>query len=84
MTQQLANRLIQMKTEIEEAKEKRSRLEGKQESLMAKLKEDFNCDSLEKAKRKENQLQKQYEKLETQLEKELDKIESILEEGEKQ
>lgn len=79
MIQQLANRLIQMKNDIDDAKEKRSRLEGKQDSLMGKLKSDFDCDSLDKAKKKENQLQKQYEKLESQLEKELDKIESILE-----
>ena len=39
--------------------------------------------NLDKAKKKESQLQKQYEKLESQLEKELDKVESILEEGDK-
>lgn len=83
MSQQLANRLMKMKSDIDEAKEKRSRLEGKQESLMGKLKSDFDCDSLDKGKKKESQLQKQYEKLESQLEKELDKIESILEEGNK-
>ena len=41
--------LLRMKRQIEETKDKKSRLEGKLSSLMDRLKKEFGCDSVESA-----------------------------------
>lgn len=44
--------LLELKKKIEISKQKSSELKGKQEVLMATLKKDYNCNSLEETTRK--------------------------------
>ena len=66
----VATELLKLKQEIDEAKAKRARLEGKLSSLMDRLKGEFECKDVKTAG-----------KLLTSLSEEMAEMESRLEEG---
>lgn len=61
--------LLQLKEEIEEAKQKVSELKGERQALMKRLKEEWDCETIEQAQSKVAEMEEQSE----QLSKEIDK-----------
>ena len=70
----LANQLLSLKRQIEVDKEKKARLEGQLIGLMARLKKEFDCESIEQAEKKVLKLKKDIDRV-TRLVKE--KIDAI-------
>lgn len=60
--------LLLWKKELEQQKVENSRLEGQQTELLRQLKEEFDCDNIEEAKKKLVVMQGNLKKLESQLE----------------
>lgn len=64
------------KRQIEKAKEKISETKGKKESLLARLKKDFDCSSVEEGEKKLRELEASKNKLEEQLSQILGELET--------
>jgi hypothetical protein len=60
--------LLNLKNEIELAKQDVSKLEGKQQYLMTQLKDQFGCDTIADAEKKSAKLEKQISKMSDQIE----------------
>lgn len=60
--------LLEIKEKIETAKTSKSKLEGKKENLMQRLKDDYGCETLEKAEKKKKKLQTEVDELEEEIE----------------
>jgi len=73
MTDLLEKRLLKIKGEIEEAKERRSRAKGKLEAALERLRGEFSCQNEEEAQTKidrlEDELQANRKKLQLLVEK---------------
>ena len=67
--------LVKMKEKIELEKQERSRLEGKRDSLLERLKTEFGCDSIEEAKLKLGDLETRQSELDEQIVAKTDEIE---------
>lgn len=59
----LTSQLLNLKRQIEADKEKKARLEGQLTSLMARLKKEFDCETIEAAEKKVSKLNKDIERL---------------------
>lgn len=70
----LADQLLKLKRQIEVDKEKKARLEGQLVSLEARLKKEFDCDSIEAAKAKVLKLDKDIQKLAVQVKEKISAI----------
>ena len=68
-------RLLQLKQNIEDFKEKKAQAKGAMKQLTQKLEEAFNCSTIEELKAKEKEIHKQLDKLETKMEKQMAKLE---------
>lgn len=62
--------LLQLKEEIDEAKELQSKLEGQREALLQQLKEEYGCSTI-----------KQAEKLLTKMEKDIETMSDEIQDG---
>jgi predicted nuclease with TOPRIM domain len=60
--------LLELKEEIEEAKQKVSELKGEKQALMKRLKEDWDCNSVDEAKTKLAEIEKKIEKITENIE----------------
>lgn len=71
--------LLELKEDIENAKQKVSELKGERQALMKRLKEDWNCDSLEEAEKKLKVMSEQVEKLSEEITEGMKELESKFE-----
>ena len=69
-------RLLELKQEIEDAKIKVSELTGQRTALMAQLKKDYNCKTLQEADKKSKELQKQIDTISTQITEGIEDLET--------
>jgi predicted transcriptional regulator len=69
-------KLLELKKEIERAKGKLSELKGQKEYLLKELKEKWECDSVEAAKEKVQELTDVIETLEAEIEKEIEELQN--------
>jgi predicted nucleic acid-binding Zn-ribbon protein len=74
--------LLDLKQDINEAKQKKSTLEGKQEYLLEELKKKWGCKTTEEADAKLTKMKKEIEKYNTQIEEKAARLEQKLEENE--
>jgi conjugal transfer/entry exclusion protein len=73
-----AELIIKLKKEINESKTKKSQIEGKLQIFTEQLKNEFECDDLDKAKKLVNSLEKQIEKDEKELEEKINVIKELI------
>ena len=66
--------LLKKKKEIENSKEKLQQLKGKQQILLEQLKSNWNCDSIEDARKLVKSMEKQLKKLNDIIEEKKDKL----------
>ena len=59
--------LLQLKKEIDEAKQKTSELKGERQALMKQLKEEWDCETIEQAQSKITEMGEQSEKLSDEI-----------------
>jgi len=71
--------LLELKEEIDQAKQKYSELKGRLTFLMKQLKEDWGCTTIEQAEKKSAEMEKKIEKLNTQIEKGVKELQEKLE-----
>jgi len=69
-------KLLNMKSQIDKGKLDKARLEGEQESLFKRLKEDFGCKDLKAAELKLSQMDKDIDAKESQLKKGIERLET--------
>lgn len=74
--------LEKLKSDIEEAKSKKSKAEGALEQIEKTWKEDFDCNSVEEVKQKIEETNKQIETLNEKLKVHTDEIEKVMGEEE--
>jgi len=70
--------LLELKEEIEEAKQKVSELKGEKQALLKQLKENWKCSSIEDAAKKLVKLGEQEEQLSNQIETGIEELEEML------
>ena len=75
----IAKRLMEMKKNIEDKKVKKSRYEGKLETLQEQLKKDFGCASVEEAQDKLDEMEKDLKIKRQQLSDGMEKLEGAYE-----
>lgn len=63
--------LLNLKKEIEDAKTELSSLKGQHKTLLSQLKEDWDCKTLEEAKKKAKTMQEEIESLNESIEKDM-------------
>lgn len=68
--------LLKMKERIELEKQEKSRLQGKLDSLMDRLKKEYRCETIEEAKKKLVDLETERAQLEEQIDDKAKLIES--------
>jgi len=71
----LGQRLLNLKQDLEEAKSKRSELQGQSKGLMKQLKEEFELDSLDEAQARIEELNEQLDNLQSALNDALERAE---------
>jgi len=71
--------LLELKEDIQEAKQKVSELKGERQALMKRLKEDWNCGSLEEAEKKLKEMSEQVDKLSDEITEGMEELESKFE-----
>lgn len=59
--------LLELKEQIDEAKEKMSRLQGQHDGLLQQLKDDWGCTTLEQAQKKLKAMEKDVENLSNEI-----------------
>jgi len=67
--------LLEIKNDIDAAKDKAHNLEGRLDLLYQELKEKWNCKTIEEAKKKLQQFQEQLEKIKTDISVQIKEIE---------
>lgn len=72
MTEQ---QLVDLKKEIDSAKQRQSELKGKRKALLETLQTTFGCKTLQEAEKKADRLQEQIDKLEEEKQKGIKEIE---------
>lgn len=66
--------LINLKGDIEEAKQKVSELNGQKNALMKQLKDDFGCKDIKEAERKLSVMKTEIEKLDQEIDKGIEEL----------
>ena len=74
----LAERLMEIKENIEEAKEKKAQAEGRLDGHFAALKKDHGVSSLKAADTKMDKLDKEIEKLQKEVSEEILEIDELM------
>ena len=72
--------LLELKEDIENAKQKVSELKGERQALMNQLKDQWNCDSVESAEKKLKEKMQSQSKVNEQIETGLRELENKFEE----
>ena len=72
----IAQRLLEMKEQIENAKTEKAKLEGRLQGYLEELKTKFKCDSLEEAEKKLKVLKAQKEKAQQAIQTKMDDLEN--------
>lgn len=67
--------LLDLKEEIEEAKNEVNQLKGQRNGLLESLAEDWKCDSVDEAEKKVAKLKKEIDKMDAKIQKGITKIE---------
>lgn len=70
-----AQELLELKQEIEEAKDKTLQLKGQKDALFQQLKDEFNCTTLPQAEKELKKLESQISDLSAEIEEGLHTIE---------
>jgi len=70
--------LLELKQDIEEAKQKVSELKGEKQALMKQLKETWNCSSLEEAEKKLTELTNRRGQYSVEIETGMEELEEKL------
>lgn len=73
------NYLTELKQDLEKAKITKSKLEGNLEVLMKELKEKFDCNSIEEAVEKMEQMEKTINTRSIRLERSIDNLQAKIE-----
>lgn len=73
--EKLSKQIDELKTNIDDAKDERNRLQGRFDESMQKLKDDFNCDSIESAKEKLETFTNRRDSLTKELEEKVTELE---------
>ena len=60
--------LLRLKKDIEDAKEQVSQLQGKLSVLQARLKDEWDCDTLEQAQSKANEMEAEIDRITEKIE----------------
>jgi hypothetical protein len=76
----ITEKLLDLKERIQQAKQQKSRAEGKRDELLRRLKEDHGCKTVQEAEAKVRALEKQAAEAERTLEQGVDRIEKTLRE----
>jgi uncharacterized protein YukE len=71
--------LLQLKKDIDEAKQKTSELKGERQALLKRLKEEWNCSTVEEAEVHLKEMEEQVSNLSTEISEEIESIEHELE-----
>ena len=71
----LGQRLLDLKQDLEEAKSKRSELQGQSKGLMKQLKDEFELDSFDEAQARIEELNEQLDNLQSTLNDALERAE---------
>lgn len=70
--------LFELKERIDMAKSKVSELKGRQQYLMKELKEQWDCDSIEKAETKVRKTENEIEQFNQKIDKGTEELENII------
>jgi len=70
--------LLQLKKEIDEAKQKTSELKGERQALMKQLKEEWNCETIEQAQSKITEMGEQSTQLSNEIDMRLIKLDEAI------
>ena len=70
--------LLQLKKEIDEAKQKTSELKGERQALMKQLKEEWNCETIEQAQSKITEMSEQSTQLSNEIDMRLIKLDEAI------
>lgn len=71
--------LLDLKEDIDQAKQKHSELKGRKEFLMKQLKEDWSCTTVEQAEKASAKMEKEIETLNEQIKKGTEELQEKLE-----
>jgi F0F1-type ATP synthase membrane subunit b/b' len=74
-------KLLDMKTKLENAKARKSELLGQQKQVLKNLKDDFDCSTLDEAKEKLKNMKAKIDRLETKFKTDLAKLEADYEDA---
>jgi len=66
--------LLKLKKKVDEAEYEAQQLKGERKSILANLKEDFNCSDIEQAKEARKKLKKKRDQLSETIENKLEEI----------
>lgn len=67
--------LLDLKEDIDKAKDKVNRLEGRKEHLLQELEEEWECESVEEAKGKLSDMKGEIDDMNKQIKKDTEKLE---------
>lgn len=67
--------LLNLKHQVEEAKDKAAELKGQQKSLMARLDKDWGCKTVAQAEKKAKEIQTEIDQLNDQINKGVEELE---------
>ncbi len=74
----IAERLMDIKEELEQKKEERSELQGELRGLLARMKDEFNVDGLDEADKRLEEMGIELEQMEEQLANQMEVIEELM------
>lgn len=74
----IAERLMDIKEELEQKKEERSKLQGELRGLLARMKDEFNVGSLDEADKRLQEMGIELEQMEEQLANQIEAIEELM------
>ncbi len=67
--------LLELKEEIDSAKEKTAELTGRQKELMKELKDDWECDTIPQAEKKIEEMETEVEQINEKIKKGVEELE---------
>lgn len=70
--------LLDLKQEIDQAKESFQQLKGQEKAILQQLKDDFDCSTFEQTNKKTRVLEKEISKLSDEIEQGVSELEKLL------
>ena len=77
---ELGRRLLDLKERIEDQKQKRAEMQGALKSLMQRLKQEFDIESVDQAEEKVKKEEAELRDLETDIREKIEELEELLDE----